>query len=66
MRNAIIFHGTADTTCPFKGAQAFYDAMIKAKNRCELVSHEGGAHGYLMRDKALYEEAMQKAKTFLK
>jgi acetyl esterase len=61
----IIFHGTGDTVTPFKGAQAFRDAMLKAGNRCELVVNEGGAHGYLMRDRASYEETLHKTEAFL-
>lgn len=62
----VIFHGTGDTVTPFAGAQAFHDAMLKAGNRCELEVNEGGAHGYLMRDKALYEDTMRKTDAFLK
>lgn len=62
----IIFHGTGDTVTPFKGAQAFHVAMLKAGNRCELVPKEGGAHGYLMRDRALFEETLLKTEMFLK
>lgn len=62
---AIIFHGTTDTVTPFKGARAFLDAMNKAGNRCELVAHEGGAHGYLMRKHELYKEALNKSDEFL-
>jgi acetyl esterase/lipase len=62
----IIFHGTADPTCPFKGAKAFQEAMVKAGNRCELDVNEGGAHGYLMRTQELYDDTMQKTETFLK
>jgi acetyl esterase/lipase len=61
----IIFHGTGDTVTPFKGAQAFHDAMLKAGNRCELVPTEGAAHGYLMRDRAMYDEALQRTERFL-
>ena len=61
----IIFHGTGDTVTPFKGAAAFRDAMLKAGNRCELVVSEGGVHGYLMRDRALYEDALRKTEAFL-
>jgi len=42
----IIFHGTADTTVPFKQAEDFCAAMKKHGNRCELVSYEGRAHGF--------------------
>jgi acetyl esterase len=61
----IILHGTGDTVTPFPGAQAFRDAMLKAGNRCELVSTEGAAHGYLMRDRAQYEEALRQTEAFL-
>lgn len=61
----LILHGTGDTVTPFKGAQAFRDAMLKAGNRCDLVVNEGGAHGYLMRDAKLYEQALRNTETFL-
>lgn len=61
----IVFHGTGDTTTPFKGAKAFNDEMLKAGNRCELVVNEGGVHGYLMRDRALFDETMEKTDKFL-
>lgn len=62
----IIFHGTGDTVTPFKGAQAFHDAMLKVGNRCDLVVNEGGKHGYLMFDRALYEETLRTTESFLK
>lgn len=62
----LIFHGTGDTVTPFAGAKTFYEAMLKAGNRCELDINEGGAHGYLMRDKALFDDTMQKTDAFLK
>lgn len=62
----LIFHGTGDTVTPFAGAKAFHEAMLKAGNRCELDVNEGGAHGYLMRNKALYDDTMQKTDVFLK
>ena len=62
----ITFHGTADPTTPFKGAQAFHEAMLKAGNRSELVVNEGGQHGYLMRTQPLYDECLEKTDAFLK
>lgn len=64
----IVFHGTADTTTPFKGAKAFDEAMRKAGNRCELVVNEGGKHGYLMPSPKpeLFNEAMRRTEEFLK
>lgn len=61
----IVFHGTGDTVTPFHGAELFRDAMIKAGNRCELVVRDGGRHGYLMFDRAEYDEAMRKTEEFL-
>ena len=61
----ITFHGTGDTVTPFKGAQTFHDAMLQAGNRSELVVNKGGAHGYLMRTQALYEECLSKSDVFL-
>jgi acetyl esterase len=62
----LIFHGTGDTVTPFAGARTFHEAMLKAGNRCELDINEGGAHGYLMRDKALFDDTMKKTDAFLK
>ena len=62
----LTFHSTGDTVTPFKGAQVFHDAMLKAGNRSELVVHEGGAHGYLMRTKELYEDCLTKTDAFLR
>lgn len=61
----IIFHGTGDTTTPFKGAAAFRDAMIKAGNRCELIAADGATHGYLMRDQTLFAQTLQTTDKFL-
>jgi acetyl esterase/lipase len=62
----ITFHGTGDTTTPFKGAQVFHEAMLKAGNRSELVVNEGGAHGYLMRTQPLFDECLAKSDAFLR
>ncbi|MDZ4401893.1 alpha/beta hydrolase [Prosthecobacter sp.] len=62
----LIFHGTGDTVTPFAGAKTFHEAMVKAGNRSELDINEGGAHGYLMRDKALFDDTMKKTDAFLK
>lgn len=62
----LVFHGTGDTVTPFAGAKAFHEAMLKAGNRCELDVNEGGVHGYLMRDKALFDDTMKKTDVFLR
>jgi acetyl esterase/lipase len=61
----IVFHGTGDTVTPFAGAKAFHERMLKAGNRCELVVHEGGKHGYLMFDRQLYFDTLRKSDAFL-
>jgi len=61
----LVFHGTGDTVTPFAGAREFHDAMLQAGNRCELVIHEGGQHGYLMRDRALLDDMFRKTERFL-
>lgn len=62
----LTFHGTGDTVCPFKGAQSFHNAMVKAGNHSELIVNEGGAHGYLMRTQSLFDECLAKSDAFLK
>jgi acetyl esterase len=62
----LILHGTADTTTPFKGAKAFAEAMQKAGNRCDLIAHEGGRHGYLLASPELFHQAMQQTEDFLR
>ena len=43
---AIVFHGTADSTVPFKTAELFAEKSKKLGNRCKLVGAEGQAHGF--------------------
>ena len=62
----LILHGTADTTTPFKGAKSFAEAMQQAGNRCDLIAHEGGGHGYLQTKPQLFSEAMQQTEAFLR
>lgn len=62
----LLFHGTGDTVTPYRGAQLFHEAMLKAGNICEMESHAGGAHGYLMRTEALYDSTQARTETFLK
>ena len=46
----IIFHGRADTTIPYAGAEAFTRVMITAGARCELVGFDGQDHGFFNKD----------------
>lgn len=61
----LILHGSGDKTTPFKGALKFQAAMLKAGNRCELTVNEGGPHGYLMFDGALFNDALIQTELFL-
>jgi acetyl esterase/lipase len=62
----IVFHGTRDGTTPFKGAKLFHTKMLKAGNRCQLVAHEGGQHGYFIFDLDLYADVMKRSERFLR
>jgi acetyl esterase/lipase len=62
----ITFHGTGDTTTPFKGAESFHAAMLAAGNRSVLDVHPGGIHGYILYEKPLYEETLVKIERFLR
>lgn len=62
----ITFHGTGDTVTPFAGAEKFHQAMKAAGNESELVVNQGGVHGYLMFDRALLEETLEKSAAFLR
>jgi len=62
----IVFHGTGDKTTPFAGAERFVRAMKAAGNACELVTNEGGAHGYLMFDRELLDETLSLSEAFLR
>lgn len=62
----ILFHGTGDTVTPFSGAQRFHERMQEVGNVCELVTHDGGRHGYLIFDLDLYAQTMDRTGQFLK
>jgi dipeptidyl aminopeptidase/acylaminoacyl peptidase len=42
----IIFHGTDDTTVPFKTAQLYNEKMNRVGNSCKLIAYEGESHGF--------------------
>ncbi len=62
----LTFHGTGDITTPFIGAKTFHESMLAAGNRSELDINEGGKHGYLMFEEALYEDTLTKSAAFLR
>lgn len=62
----LIFHGTGDTTTPFKGAQLFHDEMRKAGNRVRLEVNDGGVHGYLLIERGIFEDTLAKTEKFLR
>ena len=61
----IVFHGTADATTPYAGAQRFNEAMRGAGNRCELVTVEGAPHTYMFKDAARHADTLRQMDTFL-
>lgn len=61
----ILFHGTTDTVTPFAGAAEFHRRMLSDGNICQLRSHEGGIHGYLIFDLHLFELSMKLTRDFL-
>ena len=47
---ALILHGRADTTVPFRSAEVFTEEMKAAGNRCELRGYDGQPHGFFNRE----------------
>jgi acetyl esterase/lipase len=65
MPPTILFHGTGDTTTPYKGAQLFDAEMHKVGNRMELVSEPDAPHTYMFKDPAKFAETLKKLDAFL-
>lgn len=61
----IIFHGTGDLTTPYQGAAEFHKLMKQHGNVCELVTHEGGVHGYFLYEQPLYDQTVRRTIEFL-
>jgi acetyl esterase/lipase len=61
----LVFHGTGDAVTPFAGAKRFDEQMRAAGNRCELVVHDGGVHGYFLYDRELSDAAVSRTEAFL-
>lgn len=64
-----IFHGTADTTVPFKNAADFAKAMMAKERKCELHAYEGEKHGFFNEgrgDGKAYPETLAQMDAFLR
>jgi acetyl esterase/lipase len=65
---AILFHGKADTTVPFKQAEAFANRMKETGCRCDLVGYDDQAHGFFnfgRNGNKSYDDTLAKADAFL-
>jgi acetyl esterase/lipase len=65
---AIIFHGKADTTVPYRTVELFTKKMTELGNRCELVGFDGQAHGFFNYGRGgsqMYSETLKQADEFL-
>jgi acetyl esterase/lipase len=64
----IIFHGRADTTVPYKTAEAFERKMVDAGNRCELEGYESQTHGFFNYGRGnneYYEKTLKRVGQFM-
>ncbi|MDG2170377.1 MAG: alpha/beta hydrolase, partial [Opitutales bacterium] len=50
MPPTLVLHGTGDEITPYAGAKQFEQNMLEADNQCQLISVEGGRHGYFIFD----------------
>jgi len=65
---AIIFHGRADTTVPYRTSEAFCQKMKSLGNRCELVGYDGAQHGFFNFGRGgnkAYYDTLRRADEFL-
>lgn len=65
---AIIFHGKADTTVPYRTAEAFTQKSVSLGNRCELAGYEGQIHGFFNYGRGnneYYQKTVKRADEFL-
>jgi dipeptidyl aminopeptidase/acylaminoacyl peptidase len=68
MPPCIIFHGTNDTTVPFKSAELFTKKMHELNNKCTLVAYKGEPHGFFnygKEDNAVFVDTVNKMDQFL-
>lgn len=65
MPPTLVLHGTGDEVTPYAGAKQFDQKMEELGNECQLITFEGGRHGYFIFDLKLFEEAMKQTEQFL-
>jgi acetyl esterase/lipase len=65
MPPTLLFHGTTDTTTPYKGAVLFDTEMRKAGNQMELVTEPDAEHTYMFKDPEKFAETLKKLDAFL-
>jgi acetyl esterase/lipase len=64
----LIFHGENDRTVPYRHAELFTEAMIAARNRCELVGYPNQGHGFFNAhrdDNTAYRDTIRRMDDFL-
>jgi acetyl esterase len=61
---SLVIHGTEDTVCPFRTAEAFCEKMTGAGNRCELRTLKGAEHRF-QSEKKYREKATKMMNDFL-
>lgn len=66
MPPTLVLHGTGDEVTPYAGAKRFEEKMLEAGNKCQLITYEGGRHGYFIFDLDLFQETMEQTDSFLK
>lgn len=66
MPPTLVLHGTGDEITPYAGAKRFEQTMLKAGNECQLITFEGGRHGYFIFDLDLFHVAMEQTEAFMK
>lgn len=65
---AIVFHGKADTTVPYRTVEAFARKSASLGNRCDLIGYEGQPHGFFNYGRGTseyYEKTLKAADEFL-
>lgn len=61
----LLFHGTADAVTPYPAARRFHEQSIGLGNTCDLVTHPGGRHGYIIFNPQEFENALSRMQEFM-